>query len=119
VPERQGVDAVVVTVVCCSVVEEASYEASLVLELAFLLGLGSGRKLTEPAYWSITSAKPSKRPTVYMLLVPTSFCPFFAYHICRFPPPLSGPVARKSTSTAQFECSRGFSVHMAPRTFPG
>jgi hypothetical protein len=67
----------------------------------------------------MTSPNPSNFPAVYMLLVPTSFCPFFAYHIWRLPPPLSGPVARKSTSTAQFECSRGFSVHTAPRSLPG
>ena len=67
----------------------------------------------------MTKANPSNRPTVYILAVPTSSCPPRAYHICRFPPPRSGPVARKSTSTAQFACISVFSVHIAPRTLPG
>lgn len=67
----------------------------------------------------MTRAKPSNRPTVYILAVPMSSFPFAAYHIWRFPPPLSGPVARKSTSAVHNECNKGFSAHAAPLWFPG
>ena|SRR6266487_2880183 len=67
----------------------------------------------------MTIASPSKRPTVYMLEVPISSCPFLAYQICRLPPARSGPVARKSTSTVHDECLRGFSAQIPALWFPG
>ena len=54
-----------------------------------------------------------------MLDVPTSSCPFLTYQTCRFPPPRSWPVARKSISTVHSECANGFSAHTPPRWFPG
>ena len=45
---------------------------------------------------STTRTKPSNFLTVYILDVPMSDWPSLVYHTWRLPPPLSGPVARKS-----------------------
>lgn len=54
-----------------------------------------------------------------MLPEATSRGPFRANQICRFPPPRSGPLARNSTSVAQFDRSSCLSDHTAPRWLPG
>jgi len=50
VAESEGVDAVVDFVVGGAVVEETSYEATLLLTLALTPVKGMERMLTEPAY---------------------------------------------------------------------
>jgi hypothetical protein len=67
----------------------------------------------------MTTARPSNFPTVYMLDVPTCSFPRSAYHNWMFPLPLSGPVVRKSKSTAHEEYANVFSDHIAPLWLPG
>lgn len=72
-----------------------------------------------PAYVSMVNARPSNFPTVYMLDVETSYCPFLASQIVNFPPPRSGPVALKSMSAVHPVCCKVLVLHTAPLWFPG
>jgi hypothetical protein len=96
VGECQTVYAMMALEVSVAVIEKCSDGSSLAI-VSYTAKVQERNHTLEP-WVSSTRTKPSNLPTVYMLDVPIRAPPSFAYHIWRFPLPLSGPVARNSTS---------------------
>lgn len=101
----KGIHSMMTFVVGATVVHETSDASSLAARSAFHSGAHASSLLTCPPYRSMTKARPSNAPIVYILGVSTCGRPSFMYHICRFPPPRSGPVARNWKSAIHSDCA--------------